>query len=699
MTVSPTTATLVQGGSVTATLTLALKGPSPGTIRFMAIGPGLGVSAAFNPPTVNGSGSTTVTLTAASDASIVTGASMSFFGMVGSDTLVLDGFAPHIDYVVRNARPAVTIVKAGEGTGTVTSNPAGIDCGSACSSAFDLGPITLTAVPAVGSALTSWSGTCSGTGPTCTFTPKDFGNSVTATFAGNQPGMSLAVSPSLVSVQAGGSSSTAAVTVTRVNGFVDPATLAITAPPGLTVSANPSTISGTTSTLTFTAASSLAAGSYTVTIGATGSTVTAPPVPVAVQVQAPASGGSVVFNYSNCEANQIPIWFAAQNGTGAWTRIMPTNNSFTFSIGTTGAYAIVTRSGPDTTTSVLYGSVTELSAIAAANPCGTDPPMGTKRITGIMVNPLTVAGGVLPTISIGQSQFTKTTDTTNAFTLTGVPSGPRDLIAARINPNNANQNRMVIRRSTNYANNTGIPPVDYVAGESFIPRIAPITALNLGADQVSLEALLITPNGPSAPYYSTSSPGSTGNIGFAAIPDSMLQPRDVHDVSIFAAPASGSDFRVAQILIHSASLTTPASISFGPRVSGVAVTTIATAPYLRMRGQVAAQTTYSGGAIAEFDQGNRSVSVGVTASYLGSAPSTWSVDVPDLSAAGYDPAWGLKSGQSTSWQVEAAGGDILPFVGGNPTPNAQVLVAGAQNPGASSARATLRALTRRRRFG
>jgi hypothetical protein len=313
-----------------------------------------------------------------------------------------------------------------------------------------------------------------------------------------------------------------------------------------------------------------------------------------------------------------------------------------------------------------------------------------------MISNLTVAGGVLHTVTIGGAQVTKTTDTTNAFTLAGVPSGSRDLIAARINPNNPNQNRMIIRRNTNYADNQNIPLLDFVGNESFIPRIAPITPLNLGSDQISLEAALLTANGLAAPYYSTTGLGPTGNTGFAAIPDSMLQARDLHQVSIFAAPASGSDFRVAQMLIHSANLTTPTTVSFGPRASGVAVTTISAAPYLRLRGQVASQTTYSGGALAEFVQGNRFVVVGVTAGYLGSAPGSWTVDVPDFSAAGYDPAWALKSGQGTSWQVEAAGGDILSFFGGNPVANAQIVLAGAVNSGASFSAAQLRALRRSR---
>ena len=54
------------------------------------------------------------------------------------------------------------------GSGSVTSNPAGINCGSTCSANFASGTaVTLTATPAAGQRFTSWGGACSGTEPTC----------------------------------------------------------------------------------------------------------------------------------------------------------------------------------------------------------------------------------------------------------------------------------------------------------------------------------------------------------------------------------------------------------------------------------------------------------------------------------------------------------------------------------------------------
>jgi Divergent InlB B-repeat domain len=68
------------------------------------------------------------------------------------------------------------------GTGTVTSMPAGIDCGAACSADFDGGAsVVLTANPAVNAAFVGWSGDCAGSAP-CTVT-MDAAKSVMATFA------------------------------------------------------------------------------------------------------------------------------------------------------------------------------------------------------------------------------------------------------------------------------------------------------------------------------------------------------------------------------------------------------------------------------------------------------------------------------------------------------------------------------------
>lgn len=59
----------------------------------------------------------------------------------------------------------LTIVKSGPGSGTVTSNPAGISCGSVCETSFcDGKEVTLDVAPAADSVFLGWSGDCASCG-------------------------------------------------------------------------------------------------------------------------------------------------------------------------------------------------------------------------------------------------------------------------------------------------------------------------------------------------------------------------------------------------------------------------------------------------------------------------------------------------------------------------------------------------------
>ncbi|HEY2921132.1 MAG TPA: hypothetical protein VGK77_19285, partial [Candidatus Binatia bacterium] len=62
-------------------------------------------------------------------------------------------------------RSILSITRKGTGSGTVTSSPSGINCGSTCSASFTNGTLTsLTATPGAGSTFASWSGTGCSTG-------------------------------------------------------------------------------------------------------------------------------------------------------------------------------------------------------------------------------------------------------------------------------------------------------------------------------------------------------------------------------------------------------------------------------------------------------------------------------------------------------------------------------------------------------
>jgi hypothetical protein len=81
----------------------------------------------------------------------------------------------------------ISVVRAGSGTGTVTSTPAGITCGTDCSQAYEVGtPVTLKATVPAGSRFAGWSGGCTSAATTCTVT-LSANLSVTATFTAMSP--------------------------------------------------------------------------------------------------------------------------------------------------------------------------------------------------------------------------------------------------------------------------------------------------------------------------------------------------------------------------------------------------------------------------------------------------------------------------------------------------------------------------------
>ncbi|MBK9968478.1 MAG: SUMF1/EgtB/PvdO family nonheme iron enzyme [Holophagales bacterium] len=93
----------------------------------------------------------------------------------------------------------LSVTKAGGGTGSINSTPAGINnCVSSCTASFAYGTnVTLTATPLTGSTFAGWSGACTGTG-SCTVAMTEARN-VVATFSG-AGGITGSASPNPVNV-------------------------------------------------------------------------------------------------------------------------------------------------------------------------------------------------------------------------------------------------------------------------------------------------------------------------------------------------------------------------------------------------------------------------------------------------------------------------------------------------------------------
>jgi hypothetical protein len=100
-------------------------------------------------------------------------------------TVTIQSVTVAADYFARGQKSKLTVAKDGFGKGSVTSSPAGLNCGSGClssSKSFNkYSEVTLTAKAAKGSYFTGWGGACSGALATCTI-PMVSDLSVTASF-------------------------------------------------------------------------------------------------------------------------------------------------------------------------------------------------------------------------------------------------------------------------------------------------------------------------------------------------------------------------------------------------------------------------------------------------------------------------------------------------------------------------------------
>ncbi|MBL0059326.1 MAG: hypothetical protein IPP35_09500 [Elusimicrobia bacterium] len=166
-------------------LTVVRAGTGGGSVGSSVAGINCGVDC-----TETYSNGTSLTLTATPDAtSIFTGWSGACAG-TGSCLVSMTG-ARTATATFARITYLLGVTMSGAGIGTVTSDPAGINCGADCSEGLVVGTVvTLTPTPDVSSVFAGWGGACSGTGA-CVFTVSA-DTTVSATF--NKRPVTLSIS-------------------------------------------------------------------------------------------------------------------------------------------------------------------------------------------------------------------------------------------------------------------------------------------------------------------------------------------------------------------------------------------------------------------------------------------------------------------------------------------------------------------------
>jgi hypothetical protein len=664
---SASTASATQGASTPATITITVTRTNfTGDVQLTAESLPSGVTAAFSPATLSGSStSSVVSLSAATGA---TPASTSITvrakgtGVTDATSSLSLTVLPAPAYTMSLASASASIAQSATGTVNVTlarTNFTGAVSfavsGAPSGATVSVAPSPTTADAAV---LTINTGTAAAGSATLTVTGSAAGlTDRTATLAltvTSAASYTLTTTASTLSVVQGASGAVVAG-VARTN-FSGDVNLAVTGlPSGATASFNPNPVTSSAATSTLTIATGTAApGTYPLTITGTATGLANRTAALALTITASTAATNVVFTFC---APMLPVWVGYQSGTsGAWTTAsVGAGNSYSFNITGVGGVAYVVAANGDAAsygyeTWIQYGTAAELQSYGG----GMCPSTATGKTVYGQVLGMSPAEEVF--VGLG---YSRTATSVGPYILTNVADGAHDLVASRhAIGGSALPNKVIISRGLNPAAGSTLPSIDF--GTSGVATAAAtLTVSGLGATPASVDVGFDTQNETSAALTATTTSGA-GTAAYYGVPDSSLIAGDRHSFTL-----SVMDAQDARYLFTNYQHVANRTIAMSPVIATPAFTTVATAPYARINASFASQTAYNGSVFLAYGQqhsltsytgSDRYLYLSVTAGYLGGAPATWSVSIPDLSgAAGFNSSWGLSGSFDTYYYLFAFG--------------------------------------------
>ena len=407
------------------------------------------------------------------------------------------------------------------------------------------------------------------------------------------PNYALSVAPAALTIPAG-TTGGATVGINRAS-FTGGVALALLNPPvGITGAFSPTPSTTNASTLVVSVAATVAAGNYPLTIQGTATGPGDKTTTLAVTVTAPQTGGTRV-EYQFCDGSDAPVFFAYQDGSGAWQPVAPSTaggvRKFAFDIrqGRGGVMAVyrtpsatvanglgvgrvasarqrhvwpvrtrdrsraragvgagrttvLPRSFADVyQTDVWYASATELVE-DATDGCEVAAP--TKTVTGTVAG---VSSGQYGIMSLGVvTRVFNGATSTNPVTFSDVPGGLVDFVATRLTTPGAPPDKVVIFRSLDIPDGGSLPAtVDFNGPAASVPAVANATITGAGTDNLEIFTELLTANGASLLWFDLA-PSRSAVRPWAGIGPAVAVSGDYHAVVVFAAPpASDTDFRVS----------------------------------------------------------------------------------------------------------------------------------------------------------
>jgi len=446
---------------------------------------------------------------------------------------------------------------------------------------------------------------------------------------------SLTLNPPSVSLLQG-TSATAVLTVARTAIDRAVALSVENAPAGLTITPSPVSTSGTSSTISIAASSTLAVGQYDVTIrgipeGLTlGASVT---TTLTVTVRATAPGvGNVLLDWSACTS---PSWVAAQDGAGAWTQVTGASELFRFDVNSaSGGFAFAEGGN---TISVRYMTRAELTATPidmCANALGPKTIIGTAVHTNIAEQSVYRLGG-----GSGASS-----GAAPGFSITGVRNGVHDLIVW--GPMFPLIQRGLIRRDVDLPNGGSLGAISLGGIEGFTPtqRVLTLSGFGAGEQFAFTVSYLTTASCTINQLYSANSTSF-----MYGVPDTLQRSTDFHMVTALATTLTSS--RSASEVFHTMANRT---IVFAPALSVPVVTTLP-GSYKRLQVSAGSISGQFNSALAlRYGDGVRTMSVSTTMGAASASPIV--LAMPDLSGvSGWPSSYAVSSTAAGTW-VESADG-------------------------------------------
>jgi hypothetical protein len=555
----------------------------------------------------------------------------------------------------------VTVTRTGTFTGPVslqaTGQPAGVTAVFSAASVVagqTTSTLTITATATATAGTTPITITANGAGVSNQFLTLQL--TVTVPAQAGPFSMSLSVS-SFLALPATVLASQPVLTITRNAGFTGPVALSVSGlPVGLVVGATPTSVTGNTATLVILNAAT-ANGTYPITIRGVAAGLGEQSITFQVVV-APASTGSVQWQFCDNGA-RTPIWFfAVREVNGSWTRVVPNGSTYAFNAaGASPAVAIVTPEDVGTRTTIYQFSAQEMAARAASE-CVLYPNVSTRTANG------TATGGTAADLSyVSMGWWSGSLNGNGSYTLQNLPPGPLDLVAVRgaVDATATTAlTRGIVRRAVNPASGAANAPLDFTAAESF--AMAPVTWTfgNTNNQAFGITQMFNTSGGT---YGSLSLRPGIDNVATTrtlyGIPAAQTVQGDLHEVvATVASVTTGGAPRATRQIITFARTLAARTINFGPALPAPTVSAVAlagAAPRLRAQGTL--PTEYSAGVSLDFSQPSlgRFGTFHTTQAALGGS-STYDLQMPDLTAAtGWDSNFSMRAGTATNWWVSGGG--------------------------------------------